>query len=777
MFCAASKTENEATKSDRRQSQNSKRHSTHKSSHVLRQKKNDNKTASQDSSSLTEKSDAVPNVTVLTPPLAISLQRTVSQLERCNRTLSSGLAAFTDQAAAAETCEPTSLVPNIVVSAPTDDKGESSLHRDVASDNDNAINWVCDDDKEAVDFEPGDKTACNVETLPAKHNSDDQSTVPSRLTKADNAMHRCSETHAVEGLAACSAVDTEVNISDSSLHLDTQMLCAIAGQAAGDADKTTNILQPAAVVTVPTTDSDKLMSEKIFDTSSELDSLGMNSATCQFMKVFSTQSCTVQMNAVAIKIRDCDEPVETNPNPHYPKPDLSVNITSELVAASNFDRICAAGNDVIAYSEEMLFDDGDHCLQSQSCLTDNLLIADKPKYHLSEGLNNRIASDSAEKLAAENGVENKSDLFASYIEDPDMAVGVDVCSNDLPAENSFGLAHDSLTSTMLDRAMAGVNQASVGNQLATVNPATVGNELEAGSAAAVNPLSDADANFVVENDELRNPQTDTVPLCNAEPPGIDAETALQLLCESSPVSTKKVPKRRGRKRNSDSADPFRKSGTCSVEEKRRRTLSHSPQLFAETKRADVSLNEAVCGHTSFSVSFGSTSDSSAYVPPTPPSTAAEKSNVNTPRRLLGGVAGVTPVKSDHSVHQVSEVKKNISEFKSCKDKQLTQCEASGVMEEVHKECEVKIDALSPPVTQGLHSSQSFTIIDVAANRLLFDTFISEWQRQRTFSLSLACEKRLKPQAQNSRRSTEGIGHKFTRGNQIGELVFKQLAYY
>ena len=746
--------ENIASKSDKRLSQNTRRHSAHKSSHVLRQRKIKNKTASPDCSSLSEKTNRTPNVTVLTPPPAISLHHTASLHEPCNKT---DPAVFADQRAAAVTCEQTPLVPSIVVNSPSDEKTGNTLRCHGASGSSNAVDWQCDNDREASCVADVAKAACSAATVPAHRHGADEF--------ADGVIDHDPKTHADRCMDACDVGDTDVDISDSSLHLDTQMLRAIAGPSVDDV-KVTNILEPATVVPMATTNDDRLMSENLLDTSSELDGVGPTSVTCQFMKEFSTPKCMATATAaVAEKIGDREVghgsvvAVETVHNPFPPQPDLSVNVTSELLAASNFDRICATGvsemNRQAAYSEEM-FDDVDQFVQVQNLLTD------KPKYNLSTCPSNQITSDPAEKYVAEVCVADKSDLFASYIEELDTAVRADVCSADLPAENSFGLAHDSLTNTMLDQAMAAVNRPAVDDQSDAVKHPSI-------SAADANPLSDVDANFGAGN-ELRDPQphTDVLPLHNTESPDVDAEAALHLLCASSYKSAKKAPKRRGRKRNSDSADPFNKPGTCSVEDKRRRTLSHSPQLLAESERADVSLNDAVCGRASCSVSFGSTSDSSAFIPPTPPSTAAEKSNVQTPRRLLGGVAGVTPVKSDSSIHKV---KKGDSQFKSHENKERSQHKTTGGTEVTVNKCDEKIDGISPLPSQGLNATQSFTIIDVAANRLLFDTFIAEWKQRQSFSLSVACEKRPKPQAQHSRLSTEGIGAKFKRGNPTFELFF------
>ncbi|CAI9534049.1 unnamed protein product, partial [Staurois parvus] len=47
------------------------------------------------------------------------------------------------------------------------------------------------------------------------------------------------------------------------------------------------------------------------------------------------------------------------------------------------------------------------------------------------------------------------------------------------------------------------------------------------------------------------------------------------------------------------------------------------------------------------------------------------------------------------------------------------------------------------------SSEEFSIIDVASDQNLFRTFLKEWQNQKTFSLSVACEKRMQPASSRS----------------------------
>ena len=703
-------------------------------------------------------------MTVLTPPLAVSLSRTD---ERSNRRQTSAAVVFTDHAAGAETCEQKPPVPGIVISPAADEKADdkvgSMLRCEIALDNSRAGNLECDNNKQVSSVKVNNRTAGSSILALADQHGDERLDVPLRSAEVD-VVDLCTEPRADGSLVGYVARDTDVNISDSSFHLDTQMLCAIAAPAASDDNKMTNVVRPQ----VPTTD--QLMSESLLDTSSELDGLGPNSATCQFMKEFSTQKCAEQTNAAVSRHNGGGEgshgvavsvPVDTVHNPLEPEVnDLPVSNTCELMASSGFDQICAASHDEtnrqIVYSEEMLFDDsGEHvhaaCRQP---------LVSRQNDRLPTGMHNNITSDLTEERSADDCIENKSDLFASYIEEPDAAARAEMCSVDLPATaNSFVLAHDSLTSTMLDRAMEAANQALVGNQLNNV-------------VCRPPACSDTNTNVVTGNqpvnpqtDVRENPQADILTSHNTEPPDVDAEAALHLLCETSHMSAKKPPKRRGRKRNSDSADLLNKSGASAVEEKTPRMLSRSPKLPVDIEIADVSLNQAVC----LSVSFGSTSDSSAYVPPTPPSTATEKSNINTPRRLLGGVSGITPVKSEQSVHQVCEIKKNVSQSKGCDVKEMAQDEGNGHADVTVGNREVKVGESFPHPSQGPHCSQSFTIIDVAANRLLFDTFIAEWQQQTSFSLSLACEKCPKPQARHPRRSNEGIGARYVRGSWITAL--------
>ncbi|XP_028300327.1 DNA polymerase theta isoform X2 [Gouania willdenowi] len=60
---------------------------------------------------------------------------------------------------------------------------------------------------------------------------------------------------------------------------------------------------------------------------------------------------------------------------------------------------------------------------------------------------------------------------------------------------------------------------------------------------------------------------------------------------------------------------------------------------------------------------------------------------------------------------------------------------------------------------SLSSSRDFSVIDVASNRLLFETFINEWKTKSRYSLALACEK-----LEHGRPPVE-VGEKHNRGHQ------------
>ena len=786
---AAADVENATPGGGKTQTEKAERQSTRKSSRGVQQTKagsrNGARTVSE-RSSMSEKSTAASNRTVLTPPLALSSQRLASP---CGRTSPSSRAQF---------AEPTATTANVSDVQKMADKPGSGSLCEIPGDKEHALSVASGSNKSTP--------AAAVVLQEPRCN-------PDELTAADNIVDRSPESHA-------SVIAMGVNMSDSSLHLDTQMLRAIVGPTdadvvvrpaaavpAGDhAESVPDINghplyavpapasgdNPISAIPVPTfgaapvpTNSDRPVSEAVLDTSAELEGLGPSSATCQFMKEFSTPKSTAQADIFAAVPRDANPAERCPPNTSVTLRTLGgclqptdLSVSSELVAASNFDRATGDNHAVadVAYSEEILFYDGGDPVETP--LTNSHLSAVKQNSRLSAHFNDGIVSDEAP--AVDDCAENRSDLFASYIEDPVAEVRAPLCPGRVPAETSFRLAYDSLTSTMFDRAMAAAAN-PVDDLVEPVQSHVAGNRSKSRQVGAppggdLDTALDLHANF-----------------------DLDAEAAVNLLCDGDCKSEKKPPKRRGRKRNSGSIDPFRQrsSGTGDVAEKRQRSSNPLPAADASLNNAvvgraslspscdsakrprpsnplskpDVNLNDAVCSRTSLSVSFGSATDSSAYVPPTPPSTATEKSSGNTPRRLPGGVSGVTPVKSEHSVHRA---RKNISQSGGAErapksksphsSRSKTRADVELVVNKPGIIAEVAPCEHDGVVTDPSLSSQCFTVIDVAADCRLFDTFVSEWRQQQRFSLSLACEKRSKSPCPG-----EGIGAKFTRG--ILDFIF------
>nr|XP_020479864.1 DNA polymerase theta-like isoform X1 [Monopterus albus] len=77
--------------------------------------------------------------------------------------------------------------------------------------------------------------------------------------------------------------------------------------------------------------------------------------------------------------------------------------------------------------------------------------------------------------------------------------------------------------------------------------------------------------------------------------------------------------------------------------------------------------------------------------------------------------------------------------------------------------------LSQDVSVCSSNSGTFSIIDVASDRHLFDTFIQEWKTKERYSLALACEMR-----EQRQQSEEEIGGKHKRGNHKVSAAHWQL---
>ncbi|KAJ4944881.1 hypothetical protein JOQ06_013421 [Pogonophryne albipinna] len=75
--------------------------------------------------------------------------------------------------------------------------------------------------------------------------------------------------------------------------------------------------------------------------------------------------------------------------------------------------------------------------------------------------------------------------------------------------------------------------------------------------------------------------------------------------------------------------------------------------------------------------------------------------------------------------------------------------------------------LSQDTSLGSSSSGAFSIVDVASDRRLFNTFINEWKTKERYSLALACEKR-----EHSNQTEEEIGGKHKRASAANQRLHR-----
>ncbi|KAI4832773.1 hypothetical protein KUCAC02_015722 [Chaenocephalus aceratus] len=75
--------------------------------------------------------------------------------------------------------------------------------------------------------------------------------------------------------------------------------------------------------------------------------------------------------------------------------------------------------------------------------------------------------------------------------------------------------------------------------------------------------------------------------------------------------------------------------------------------------------------------------------------------------------------------------------------------------------------LSQDTSLGSSSSRAFSIVDVASDRRLFNTFINEWRTKERYSLALACEKR-----EHSNQTEEDIGGKHKRASAANQRLHR-----
>jgi hypothetical protein len=208
------------------------------------------------------------------------------------------------------------------------------------------------------------------------------------------------------------------------------------------------------------------------------------------------------------------------------------------------------------------------------------------------------------------------------------------------------------------------------------------------------------------------------------------------------------------------------------------------------KKSDIKNSKSRKSNDLLSPSLSDSHNESAAsdcVPPTPPrDDDLSRSKVSTPQRLLGGVV-CTPQKGhrkNKNSQRVTPQSERVMRSTPRSDR-VTQTRhkpeacvslvANISATPKSKSCTAQSTATtqalapnrllqSPTVSQTMPSSlpftnQSFTIIDVATNKMLFDRFIEEWSTKSVYAFCVACEKiPLQP--------AEGpvIGGNFKKGN-------------
>jgi len=183
-------------------------------------------------------------------------------------------------------------------------------------------------------------------------------------------------------------------------------------------------------------------------------------------------------------------------------------------------------------------------------------------------------------------------------------------------------------------------------------------------------------------------------------------------------------------------------------------------------------------------SFNSNSDSSGFIPPTPPSLASathNSCNVITPQRMFGRsdvtfIDDVINVSMEYTNYNVAEsLRKPILQVNKISGQNNTNL--CNEKEENLLDSRIKSRMLSDHIlgnkctSQVDHSTKSdFNIVDVTINTRQFERFISEWQCQQSFALCLACEC-----FRGANIPKTGIGKNFAKGSCPFHLILSNLS--
>ena len=189
----------------------------------------------------------------------------------------------------------------------------------------------------------------------------------------------------------------------------------------------------------------------------------------------------------------------------------------------------------------------------------------------------------------------------------------------------------------------------------------------------------------------------------------DTKDIVNQICGDTPGRKSKPAPRKNNKRKNNCDN--RKDDTSPPKQLKRHTPKGKKNVSLEECDDSNSRNESAA---------------SDYVPPTPPDPNRTVSTRTPNRSSLRNRTQFPAVRKTQ--------KESTKELKSAKSSKtlskVTEKSENQETEENKSLCEPSI-----PLT-----CQSFTIIDTAANKVLFEHFIEEWRRQEMYALSIACEK-------------------------------------
>lgn len=611
-------------------------------------------------------------------------------------------------------------------------------------------------------------------------------------------------------IVADDAGDVTMEISDTSLMLDTQTLRMITNATNADGYLSKGVQNQPTV----TTDTDQVNScikdvpyAATVDTPLLFSEADGDQDVCQFTSSFLTQKpvnvcasvcnefqgsgpaqpqiCREMGNATNLRSVGRNASNGCDMNEQYVEPTFT-----NLVPLSNYERERCSGEGRFS---DVLFENGD-----SEGDDDDAVVRNSPAAFAQTAKNNEILTrreglliDVVDKAAAlsDDSIFANSDAFDLADESDNRHVetvavvglpkNTETFTN-LETEKSETRAFitDSLTTSMIAKVLAdGELQMSDQNESLFDDCLVI--EAEPKVYEHIEQIAKA-SELVEMNSYKRDDIQDNVPLDRraemvGRPTSLnhkvqnlspEMESIMNTLCGTR---SRAVPKRSS-KRTKSNVNAKNQKLNCAVEKETKRIRQSdsileeeeidSKENYCENQRKPSEDDRRNQGN---SISSGS-SDSSACIPPTPPSLAEDMSKTATPKRLLGGVVG-TPKKpnsmpplaikpSDADNNEVA-IRDNFIPANRDFSRHLEHSPDRDATQVLQQNCYAGDDS-------GLISmTQSFTVIDVASNRLLFENFIKEWRCRKSFSLSLACE-RCVVTPQRSR--SKAIGSKFTAGN-------------